>query len=110
MKIKNLGMANQRKRIRAKARRDWRDLTGAKPRKPVKYKDATMNINWNHVAGQWTQYKGKAREQWDELTDDELVEVNGRFEMLAEKIQEKYGIEPEEAKQQIDMWAANLKV
>ena len=29
-------------------------------------------MNWDQIKGNWTQLKGKAREQWGELTDDEL--------------------------------------
>ena len=29
-------------------------------------------MNWDRIEGQWSQVKGKAREQWGKLTDDEL--------------------------------------
>jgi uncharacterized protein YjbJ (UPF0337 family) len=44
------------------------------------------------------------------LTDDELMQANGRREVLAGKIQEKYGIAKEAANKQIDDWASKLKV
>ena len=43
-------------------------------------------------------------------TDDELLEVNGNRDILAGKIQEKYGIAKEHANKQIDKWADGLKV
>jgi len=58
-------------------------------------------MNWDTVAGNWTQLKGKVKEQWGKLTDDELDMINGQREQLAGKIQEAYGIGREEAERQI---------
>ncbi len=45
-------------------------------------------MDWNRVAGNWKQIKGKIKEQWGKLTDDDLDEVNGRREQLEGKIQD----------------------
>jgi len=66
--------------------------------------------NWEQIAGKWKQVKGEAKKKWGELTDDELMQVNGDREILAGKIQEKYGIAKEDVHKQIDEWAAKLKV
>lgn len=29
-------------------------------------------MSWDIIEGKWKQFKGKAREEWGELTDDEL--------------------------------------
>jgi hypothetical protein len=29
-------------------------------------------MNWDRIAGQWKQFKGKAKEKWGQLTDDEI--------------------------------------
>lgn len=65
---------------------------------------------WAQIAGKWKQFSGKVKKQWDRLTDDELTQVNGRREVLAGKIREKYGVAEEVANQQIDEWADKLKV
>lgn len=95
--------------------RDWVKKMGNEWRKSKQPrfdhpKEVTMNIKWNHIAGQWTRFHGKAKEEWGELSDRDLIEVNGRFDVLAKKIQEKYGIAREEANQQIDLWTANLQL
>jgi uncharacterized protein YjbJ (UPF0337 family) len=54
-------------------------------------------VNFDVLEGQWKQIAGKAREQWGNLTDDELAKVEGRAERLAGLIQEKYGTSREEA-------------
>ena len=110
MKNKWKRLAGQWKRFRDQAKKMWNELAGSKSPGSTNSKEVTMNIKWNHIAGQWTRFQEKAREQWGELTDSELIEVNGRFEVLAKKIQEKYGIDRTEAKQQIDRWTANLRV
>ena len=68
-----------------------------------------MAKNWNEIAGRWTRFSREVRKKWGELTDDEVMQVNGRREILAGKIQEKYGIAVEEANRQIDAWASRLK-
>ena len=58
-------------------------------------------MNWDTVAGNWTQFKGKVKEQWGKLTDDELDMINGQRDQLAGRIQEAYGIGRDEAEDQI---------
>lgn len=28
-------------------------------------------MNWDTIQGQWTQFKGKVKEKWGDLTDDD---------------------------------------
>ena len=55
-------------------------------------------MNWDQVKGNWKQFKGKAREKWGELTDDELDVVQGKQEQFAGLLQKKLGCTKEEAK------------
>lgn len=50
-------------------------------------------MDWNRVEGNWKQMKGKVKEQWGKLTDDDLDVINGKREQLEGKIQERYGYE-----------------
>ena len=61
-------------------------------------------MNRDTLKGQWTQLKGKARQQWGKLTDDELEEMQGNAETLIGKIQERYGRTREEAEREFDRW------
>ena len=66
-------------------------------------------MNWDQVQGNWKQFKGKAREQWGKLTNDEIDQVAGnREQALVGKIQERYGIEKQEAERQVDAWSRDL--
>jgi uncharacterized protein YjbJ (UPF0337 family) len=68
-----------------------------------------MAKSWDEIAGRWTRFSRDVKKKWNELTDDEVMQVNGRREVLARKIQEKYGIAVDEANKQIDVWAAKLR-
>ena len=65
-------------------------------------------MNENTVKGNWLQFKGKVKEQWGKLTDDELDVINGRRDQLEGKIQEHYGVGKEIAKEQVDKWYEKL--
>ena len=43
-------------------------------------------MNWDRIEGNWKQFKGKVKEQWGELTDDQIDVINGRRDQLAGKI------------------------
>jgi uncharacterized protein YjbJ (UPF0337 family) len=65
-------------------------------------------MNWDRIEGNWMQFKGKAREQWGDLTDDDLDVVEGKRQQLAGKIQERYGLAKDEAERQIDDWLKRM--
>ncbi|MCL7421953.1 MAG: CsbD family protein [Methylobacter sp.] len=56
---------------------------------------------WDQIEGNWKQFKGKVKETWGELTDDELDQVAGKRDVLLGKIQERYGIEKDEAERRL---------
>ena len=35
-------------------------------------------MDWNRVEGDWKQMKGKVKERWGKLTDDDLTVIRGR--------------------------------
>ena len=57
-------------------------------------------MNSDRTAGQWKQIKGRIKEQWGKLTDDEITQLEGHSEKLVGKLQERYGLEREEAERQ----------
>jgi uncharacterized protein YjbJ (UPF0337 family) len=66
-------------------------------------------MNADTLRGQWTQLKGKIREQWGKLTDDDLDEIQGRAEQLIGRLQQRYGIGRDEAQRQFDAWNAEQR-
>jgi uncharacterized protein YjbJ (UPF0337 family) len=67
------------------------------------------NAIWEKIKGSWTQTKGAVKEQWGKLTDDDLLEIQGRREQLVGKIQTRYGISLEEAEAQVSGWEHKQK-
>ncbi len=61
-------------------------------------------MNWDQIKGNWKQFQGRAREQWGNLTDDDLSVAEGNREQLEGRIQERYGITKDEATRQVDEW------
>ena len=35
-------------------------------------------MDWDRVEGNWKQMKGKVKEQWGKLTDDDLTAIGGQ--------------------------------
>ena len=63
-----------------------------------------MEMDWNCVEGNWKQVKGKIKEKWGNLTDDDLTAINGKRDQLEGKIQERYGIAKDQVKKDVDNW------
>jgi uncharacterized protein YjbJ (UPF0337 family) len=61
-------------------------------------------MNWDRIAGNWKQLKGKVNEQWGKLTDDDFDVIAGRRQQLAGKLQERYGYAKDEAEREISQW------
>jgi uncharacterized protein YjbJ (UPF0337 family) len=61
-------------------------------------------MNEDILKGQWTQLKGRVREKWGKLTDDDVDQIQGRAEQLVGRIQERYGVARDEARRQVDAW------
>jgi len=61
-------------------------------------------MNKDRIEGNWKQFKGKVKENWGKLTDDDLDVINGRREQLLGRIQERHGLSRDEAHEQITTW------
>jgi uncharacterized protein YjbJ (UPF0337 family) len=58
----------------------------------------------NSVEGAWKRLKGKAKEHWGKLTDDELNVINGRRDQVEGKIQERHGYANSQTRKNADDW------
>ena len=65
-------------------------------------------MNWDQIEGKWMQYKGKAKELWGDLTDDEFDRVAGKRDQMVGLIQSKYGKVKADAEREVDDWFAKL--
>jgi uncharacterized protein YjbJ (UPF0337 family) len=53
------------------------------------------------IKGHWKELKGKVKQQWGNLTDDEVTQMKGTYEELEGKLQKKYGYDKERVKKEI---------
>jgi uncharacterized protein YjbJ (UPF0337 family) len=58
-------------------------------------------MNKEQASGNWDIFKGKVKEQWGKLTDDDLTVLEGHRDQLAGHVQKRYGIAKEEAEKQV---------
>jgi uncharacterized protein YjbJ (UPF0337 family) len=49
-------------------------------------------MDWNRIEGSWKEAKGKIKQKWGQLTDDDLAQINRRRDQLEGKIQQRYGL------------------
>lgn len=54
------------------------------------------------MKGNWNEVKGKAKQKWANLTDDDLLYEEGKEDELYGRIQKKTGQTKEEVKKWID--------
>jgi uncharacterized protein YjbJ (UPF0337 family) len=66
-------------------------------------------MNEDTLKGQWTQLKGKVREKFGKLTNDDLDVIQGQSEQLIGKVQQRYGIARAEAEKQVKEFMAASK-
>ncbi len=52
--------------------------------------------------GKWHEVKGKVKEKWGKLTDDDLTEIDGKKESLLGKLESRYGYEKNRAEKELE--------
>lgn len=53
---------------------------------------------------EWTELKGKIKEEWGRLTNDDLLEIAGQREQLLARIRQRYQIAQDEAERRVSDW------
>ena len=61
-------------------------------------------MNKEQFEGQWNDLKGKVKEKWGKLTDNDLTQINGKYDQLLGQLQKKYGYAKERAEEEIRNW------
>lgn len=65
-------------------------------------------MDWDRISGGWKEFRGKAKEQWGNLTDDDLDKVEGKREQLEGQIQQRYGYAKDKAREEVDNWLRRM--
>jgi CsbD-like len=58
-----------------------------------------MAMAWDQMEGNWKQFKGKVKEQWGKLTDDDLDVIAGKRD-LARRLSVGFQVDHDESKAQ----------
>jgi len=61
-------------------------------------------MNEQVLKGRWTELKGKAKEKWGRLSNDELEQIDGNVDQLIGALQQRYGLVQEEARKEVNAW------
>lgn len=61
------------------------------------------------AAGKWKQVKGAVREQWGQLTNDDVTRLQGKRDQFVGLLQERYGYTKQQAQQSLDEFVNNYR-
>ena len=61
-------------------------------------------MNWDRIEGNWKEFKGKVKQQWGDLTDDDMTVIEGNRDQLEGRLQERYGYAKDKARQEVNSW------
>lgn len=64
-------------------------------------------MNWDQISGKWMEFKGQVKQRWGKLTDQDIVTINGKREILAGKIRERTGAAKEQVEKEIAAFEAS---
>ena len=60
------------------------------------------------ASGNWKQFKGKLKEAWGSLTDDDLDRMEGRRDQLEGHLEEKTGEGRENIRRKLDTFSREM--
>lgn len=66
-------------------------------------------MNKEILSGNWKQLKGLMKQQWGKLTDDDLSRIEGSWDRLVGVVQERYGIERQEAETRVGEYLEKME-
>lgn len=58
----------------------------------------------SYLKGHWIDVKGKAKERWGDLTDDDLESIEGKRDQLIGTLQRRYGKARAEIEREVEVW------
>lgn len=53
---------------------------------------------------QWAQIRGNLRDRFSNLTEEDIKQINGRYEQLIQKLQQRYGYSRDVAEEEVRSW------
>jgi uncharacterized protein YjbJ (UPF0337 family) len=65
-------------------------------------------MNWQQIEGKWDYAKGKLREKWGKLTDDDIDVIAGKRDQLIGRLKERYGMQKDAAEKEVNNWLNHM--
>jgi uncharacterized protein YjbJ (UPF0337 family) len=65
-------------------------------------------MNWDQIEGQWRGLRGRVRQRWARLSENDLDAVRGRQQELIGRIRERHGATREKAEKEGCEWVNGL--
>ena len=62
----------------------------------------------NILKNQWSWIKEEAQDHWDYFSREEVEQINGEWNKLVRKLQEKYGYSRTEAEEEIEYFMSEI--
>ena len=58
-------------------------------------------MNWSEIEAQWEQMKALLVSHWHKLSEEDIARINGKRDVLAQALQERYSLGAREAEDAI---------
>ena len=67
-----------------------------------------LMVNQDILSGKWKQVRGRVKQWWGKMADDDLDYINGSVDALVGKVQEQYGYNREQAEKEVTRFMEQL--
>ncbi len=65
---------------------------------------SSVALNEPWLKGKWNEVKGKIKEEWGDLTNDDLDRAEGNRDQFVGAVQQRYGLAKKEAENRVSAW------
>jgi uncharacterized protein YjbJ (UPF0337 family) len=65
-------------------------------------------VNSDIFEGRWKEIRGRLKEKWGDLTDDDLTQIDGHRDRMSGWLQKQYGYSREQAEHELEDYLVNL--
>jgi uncharacterized protein YjbJ (UPF0337 family) len=66
-------------------------------------------MTWDEIAGRWKQFRGRVKERWGRLTDNDLEIIAGQRDQLVGTLQREYGYARSHAEAEVEAFCRNCR-
>lgn len=67
-------------------------------------------MNSDILKGKWNQVKGTIKQQWGDLTDNDVARIEGNYDEFVGVLQERYGYTRERAEREVNDYLSSTRV